>query len=1511
MAETAYERFLKDPDKEEAVNVDIKKQQPLDLDQVKLKIQNELKSQSAPKKPVKWLAMPDPKSVLEMYYTFNPTKRLANSIAGIEGVPKFLADKEATEAGDPMKQLKKIPDAKAPSFRINNKEITQERDYTTGLDEIAKGISSGTYDLQNSLGSLLFAGTDLAANTDFLSKFEKVMEENEPTRPETWRGEVTSLLTQYGIPGAGIAKIAGRIPAVVKMKKAADAVKGGKLRKVSQVASRMVEGAGIVGATDFLASNPGRESFFVEPEDTKNLTGRKRAGAEFRNRIKYGAEGALIGGGFPLVGKFTQLGFKYLGKPLMVNKYGVGVAQLGAKGINKTVVRPVELLFGNKLVAPLTKAGAETLQKAGKYTVSKVVAPLLANAFAGTFTKNKFVTQLPPFKDWRLKSVTDPRKINVGLKRVDNILSWFRSYGKQPKDIEGVSEEVTLYVKSRARKIDRTYEGLEKSAYNLAKQFEDQYNKNTTSPAIQRYYADEIKEIANNILKDADAVVKGQRKIEDLPQELQTLTKDLINDIKKIQTEFKKVLPKGKDADELAKDLATVEVDNVGKYLVRSFTTFTNPEKVPPQKIMDGAVDYLVNNVITKNTNLKESARNSFPKLKPEQAYIESAKMHAEDILRTAKAEGKSPLTQLKDIGTRILQNDKFKFLKTGEELPAAIKNLLGPERNLKASVAFTTSEAIASMANKRAADYIARSGLKNGWLFNTLEDATNAGFVGAQQIKSVPRLGIMKSGLLNKWASPEYVEGFAGIGGSLDKLVENAFYRFALQFKVGVQIGKTLYSPQTQVRNVTSASFFSLMNGHIGGRASVTDAMQIVARDIFKAGGNKIDEVEFNNYVEKLVRLGVWDENVVAAEMKSVLQDLKSNAINTTDKLFDRLMKMTPTDKVARLYAGGDNLWKGYGFEFGKSQLSQALKNLDEVKEWFRYMGKEFDSISPVTGVKKTYDDAIEEGSAYLLRNTYPTYSKVPPVIQALRKLPLGNFISFPAEILRTGANIISTGLKESAHPNRAIQQMGIRRLTGAFMTSYAIGKGFNELSQALTNSTNSQWNAYKRSSAASWDATSNLLAVKGWKNGESAAINFSYFSPYDSLYQPLDAAIAQAQKQNLNPQETEQFVMNLMFGENGPVSVYLDPFISEPLGFDRFIDVTTRNGRKDNGGFVYTNSDDLGDKFIKSLTHILDGVKPGVLTSSQKIGDALSLDLTKGGKPVNLSDELLALFTGTRIIRIDVKKDLRYFTRSMNALLRAVDETEGFYSVQNFAQKTPTDMVRTFDNMQQEAFRIQKDMYIRIKDLELLDLSKSKIYQIMRDQGASRTLVNNLVSGRFTPVNYSKPRFESKVKSVKQQMKNLTKDNDEFRYRANRSFLFPQRDLDRVKGKYSGIKFFPTVLNEETREREGGYKPDEENYQIDKEGRLLLDKNRNPIKEEGFIQRQIKKVPGMIKDLMVPGSPGFTSKPKMQTPPLGDTPMPSKQLSQAQNVDPQTNLTQTETALLSPTEKVIASRT
>ena len=338
--------------------------------------------------------------------------------------------------------------------------------------------------------------------------------------------------------------------------------------------------------------------------------------------------------------------------------------------------------------------------------------------------------------------------------------------------------------------------------------------------------------------------------------------------------------------------------------------------------------------------------------------------------------------------------------------------------------------------------------------MYRSIEEARNAGKLDYAQIMKMPRLGPhMKSNLTKLYADPDFVQAMQGVGGVLDNLINIPIYREIMQGKVLVQVGKTLYSPQTQVRNVSSAAFFALMNGHIGGMASVTNAMKIVLDDIFQAGKKNIDEVEFNNYVEKLVRLGVWDENVVASELKAVMNQLKNNTIRTSDQLFDRLIKMAPTDKVARLYAGGDNLWKHFGYEYSKSQLNLALKNIDDVKAWYRDMGEEFVENNIRTGVPKTLDEHLDEASAWLIRNTYPTYSKVPPAIQSLRKLPLGAFISFPAEILRTGTNITATALKEMSSSNPAIRQMGIRRALGAFMTSYATGTGLVQTAQFLTN--------------------------------------------------------------------------------------------------------------------------------------------------------------------------------------------------------------------------------------------------------------------------------------------------------------------------------------------------------------------------------------------------------------------------------------------------------------------------
>jgi hypothetical protein len=321
-----------------------------------------------------------------------------------------------------------------------------------------------------------------------------------------------------------------------------------------------------------------------------------------------------------------------------------------------------------------------------------------------------------------------------------------------------------------------------------------------------------------------------------------------------------------------------------------------------------------------------------------------------------------------------------------------------------------------------------------------------------------------------------------------------------------------------------------------------------------------------------------------------------------------------------------------------------------------------------------------------------------------------------------------------------------------------------------------------------------------------------------------------------------------------------------------------------------VYSASDDLGDKIIKSLVYILDGVQPGATKSADKISGALSLDLTKGGKPLKLLDELLALFAGTRIIRIDVKDSLKFQAATMNRLLRAVDENENFYNVDNYANNTPGDMVATFKNMQEEAFRIQKEMYIRIKDFELLNLDETEIRKILTKAGVSRRVAGNLMNGVFTPVNYSKKRFDTKVDIIERELDKLTTEDRQFS--LNEDFVYPREELNEVISDYRGKDLF-----------EEEYDPGKFDYKLNKDGRIMFDEEGNPIRiDKGIIQKGLEMISPTIKE----GFDFMTDPLNISS--LPDQPMPV--VKNAQAVDPNTNLTRTETALLSPEEKVIASK-
>ncbi len=86
------------------------------------------------------------------------------------------------------------------------------------------------------------------------------------------------------------------------------------------------------------------------------------------------------------------------------------------------------------------------------------------------------------------------------------------------------------------------------------------------------------------------------------------------------------------------------------------------------------------------------------------------------------------------------------------------------------------------------------------------------------------------------------------------------------------------------------------------------------------------------------------------------------------------------------------------------------------------------------------------------------------------------------------------------------------------------------------------------------------------------------------------------------------------------------------------------------------------------------------------------------------------------------------------------------------------------------------------------------------------------------------------------------------------------------------------------------------------------------NPLnkRSEKMIKRIIKRLKKqrLNRDFIIDQSMYVSDASNMQTPPLPNMPSP-RIMAQTQQKDPNTNLTETEQALLSPEEQVIASRT
>ena len=1325
--------------------------------------------------------------------------------------------------------------------RIFSPKTYLQRDTEKELDavgEVMEGAVTGVPLGVKALAELLTVGIDYSFDTNFTRKLDEVTEKflNLTGEPETLAGEITQLGVQFAMPFGIVNKIIGNIgklkPFVgrtIGMRNAKLVNKNRFIQSGANLAQRMGTGALSLGATDLIFSGKERiDPIFLERTSEEGKTGRELAAARFANKIKFGKEGALVGGLFPLIGTAAGGAVRGIG-------YGVGVTyDLAGRVINPLVTATTKAMALDPIVLP-------SIAKAIRGNADVVFNQLGTRLVLTTMGRTKqWTQQLPDYQQWRRFTVDDIDPVKSGLKRIDNAISYIRSAGKNTASALFIKGSASRNIRASAKKIQDLLKSIENKSYSLAKGFESTYNTNKTSPSLMNQYLDEVLE-----------VLEGKRKLSNLPEVMQSTVKMLKDEINKIGKAYKKFVP---DDDSFAHAL----IGGTKSYIKKSFAFLNNPGYAMPASdpIFIKAAKF-AEGVIRKDRNLIDEAVLAAGKgVTKSKAIKNYSNVMIKQILQMGKVDNRNPMEVLRKVGEKLNLEG---FLKEGEELPTVINKLLGQERSLKNNVLFTTANMMTSVSNKQMYDSLARVMLKEGQVFTTKAAAQAAKGTDAVQIGRIEGLNGLKTNLSDMFTDAETARILTTNRGPLDMLAEIPGYSTFLQFKAGVQWGKTVGSPATGSRNFITAADFALMRGLIGGRASVTNAVKMQVDDIYNSGklAGSAEQKLLEN-IEEGIKYGALDENIVVTELRELLKATqKGKKINSFDSMIKAAGDARIVELMGKLYAGGDHVWKWYGYNWYKSFLTDyAKKDMSRMKSWFtKIAGRELDMLNN-DGSKKTLDQAIKEASAYYVRNTMPTYSKVPPLIKGIRNLPMGNFVAFPAETLRGSFNVMNISTKEILSGDPILREMGYRGLIGMFTTQGAKGLAIMKTYGALTGVTQDMMKEYQAHLTPGYQRNSQLIAITKAVKGKFKMVDLSTVLPYDYVRRPWVALYNALQRKELTDQNLDNFLMDLAFAEEGPVRELLDPFISTPIGLEALLDI--RRGYTKNGKRIWGELDDPATKRNKSWEYLYKQLEPGAVTTLRQLYSAKT-GVPYKGRVYDEQDVLTGLFTGVKPYDVDLNKNIDFLISDYTKIRTKAFQASDMYDLDAYGDTVVNDFIR----IQRNVFREQQRIWRAIQTAKKFGVSKYTIKKELKERNVSRGDIRRILNGKFDPIGFNEKRFENKIKDLRQ----IEKDRGSNRMINRRSF-YPKMDLKRIIRQLKRQKL-----------------------------------------DDQFIFDQISKdVPRFTDGLTSIKLPENTNQAAIQTPPLPIQPAATAVTNTAAApINQRTGLTSIETALLSPLEQSI----
>jgi hypothetical protein len=774
-----------------------------------------------------------------------------------------------------------------------------------------------------------------------------------------------------------------------------------------------------------------------------------------------------------------------------------------------------------------------------------------------------------------------------------------------------------------------------------------------------------------------DGYLRGEAAVTTLPEPLQPIALQMRRQLDNLSERLIEAGVFTEEPGPSGASKADIVRERKGEYLTRSYEKFDSPK-------------FTVELVKQRNPSEYANAEN----------FVRTQMKAANPNVTEAEVQGKikelveggrdKPLESLIQASTL---GKKLGITKARQDIPKEIRFLIGEYTNPVINYARSASKMINLLQSQEMLNKLKDFGVANKLFFErpTGNAATQIAAEGSDT----------RSPLNGLYAERDLVDALENFemfhkGGTAFQLYSMA--------NAWVKWGKTVGSVQAQFRNPISNVLIEVVNGNFNFGGNLKPIKTILA----DFGVPAMDTKEGRAYLTRAAQLGVYD-NTVLNEFTQMLKDAqqyKGSTIDYAEMLAGKSANVLKKGVGAlnKTYRAGDNLFKLMAWENETKQLMDGR------------------------GLSRLEAEVI---AAERVKNTRPTYSRVPRIIKAFRLQPLiGNFVSWPSEMLRILPNTLRYAYEDIRTPG--MRRYGLQRLIGMFIGTSAV-YGLAELAKWATGFNDRKADALRRF-VAPYQKNAALMPT-GMDGKDVGYVDISYTSPYEIFMGPAQAVAA--------GRDPEEKIL-------GAIQEFTESYIGPSILTDAI--VSAQRGETASGRTIINPQDTFTDKSLDVISYILRQTEPATVSQVRRIAYALSgqpdTSVSRYGRVYKPSEELSALF-GIRPQSINVSKALESKASRFNSNMADVGRifTETYGAVGNVPEAKVREQFEKMQNRRRIMFdEANKDFHAAM----LLGLSRSEAISAMRSGGMGVDNASAIANNRYRDYKISK----SLTKSMRREL-------------------------------------------------------------------------------------------------------------------------------------------------------------